>query len=56
MSTVTLRTRGLLPMDWPSFAWLPLAGPSIRIEEFLDGKTTWFVRSCPAWTPRRTST
>ena len=38
MSTVTLRTRGLFPMDWPSLAWLPLAGPAIRIEEFLDGK------------------
>ncbi|SNT60920.1 HSP20 family protein [Asanoa hainanensis] len=36
MSSVTLRTRGLFPTEWPTFAWLPLGGPSIRIEEFLD--------------------
>lgn len=38
MNAVTLRTRSLFPVDWPSFAWLPIGGPSIRIEEFLDGK------------------
>lgn len=38
MSTPTLRSRGLFSMDWPSLAWLPLGGPTIRIEEFLDGK------------------
>jgi HSP20 family protein len=38
MSTVTLRTRSLVPIDWPGFAWLPLGGSAIRIEEFLDGR------------------
>jgi HSP20 family protein len=38
MSTATLRTRSLFPMEWPTLTWLPLGGPTIRIEEFVDGK------------------
>jgi HSP20 family protein len=53
MSTVTLRTRGLFPMDWPSFAWLPLAGPSIRIEEFLDGKDYVVRAELPGVDPKK---
>jgi HSP20 family protein len=26
----------MFPLDWPSLAWLPLGGPTIRIEEFLE--------------------
>ena len=38
MSTIT-RWRGgtLAPMDWPNLSWLPQLGPSIRIEDYLDG-------------------
>jgi HSP20 family protein len=38
MSTATLRSRSLFPMEWPTLTWLPLGGPTIRIEEFLEGK------------------
>ena len=38
MSTATLRSRSLFPMEWPTLTWFPLGGPTIRIEEFLEGK------------------
>ena len=38
MSTVATRSRGLFPMEWPTLTWLSLGGPTIRIEEFVDGE------------------
>lgn len=54
MSAVTLRTRSLFPvLDWPGFAWLPLGGASIRIEEFLDGKDYVIRAELPGVDPKK---
>lgn len=36
--TTVVRSRSLFPLDWPGFGWLPLGGPTIRIEEFVEGR------------------
>jgi len=53
MSTVTLRTRSLFPMEWPTFTWLPLSGPSIRIEEFLDSEDYVVRAELPGVDPKK---
>ena len=53
MSTATLRTRSLFPLDWPTFTWLPLGGPSIRIEDFLDGDDYVVRAELPGVDPTR---
>lgn len=37
MNTSTTRSRSLFPLDW-TLAWLPLGGPSIRVEKYVDGE------------------
>ena len=53
MSTAMLRTRSLFPMEWPTFTWLPLGTPSIRIEEFLDGKDYVVRAELPGVDPKK---
>ncbi|MEV4847772.1 Hsp20/alpha crystallin family protein [Micromonospora matsumotoense] len=38
MSTVTkFRDGTLAPFDWTKMSWFPLLGPTIRVEDYLDG-------------------
>lgn len=39
MSTVMTRWReaGLAPFEWSNLAWLPMFGPTIRVEDYLEG-------------------
>jgi HSP20 family protein len=48
-----LRTSSLFPMEWPTLTWLPLGAPSIRVEEFLDGKDYVVRAELPGVDPKK---
>ncbi|MEV4624233.1 Hsp20/alpha crystallin family protein [Asanoa sp. NPDC049573] len=53
MSTATLRSHSLFPIEWPRFTWLSLGGQSFRIEEFLDGKDYVIRAELPGVDPQK---